>query len=107
MKKLMFASAMFAAVTVAPFAANAAPKSGCPATPARWEKEFVDDVGHLIFSLGYGDTLEDAITIIQSYDRNGDGDVCLATRWEDLNPKSKHFGMSLYIVADNNANATK
>ena len=42
----------------------------------------------------------------QRFDRNGDGGVCLATRWEDLNPKSNWATFTLYLVADNNANAT-
>ena len=107
MKKLMCASAVLAAITVAPFAASAAPKSGCPATPARWERATVQEVGNLIYTLGYVDSVDDGVAeITQRFDRNGDRLVCLATRWENLNPNSKWFGNRLYIVADNNANAT-
>jgi hypothetical protein len=103
-KKLIYASAVFAAITVAPFAANAAPKSGCPATPARWEHLTVTEA---VQRLNDGGVLVTEAEIDQRFNRNGDDEVCLATRWEDLNPKSKWSGFTLYIVADNNANATK
>jgi hypothetical protein len=100
----MCASAVLAAITVAPFAANAAPKSGCPATPARWEYLTIDEV---VERLNDGGVDVSAGEIDQLFNRNGDEHVCLATRWEDLNPKSKWATFTLYIVADNNANATK
>jgi hypothetical protein len=95
---------MFAAITVAPFAANAAPASGCPATASGWKFMSVADVTSRLVAGGVPVTEAE---IDQRFDRNDDDDVCLAIRWENLNPKSKWSGFTLYLVADNNANATK
>ena len=108
MRKFICASALFAAITVAPFAATAAPKSGCPATASGWKEYSVEYVGRLLYKeVGAWTTKTAAIAEIdQRFDRNGDNSVCLATRWEDLNPESNWYEFTLYIVADNDANAT-
>jgi hypothetical protein len=109
-KKLIGASVALLAISMAPFAAAAAPKTGCPATSARWTKYSVVDAGMLLFEeVGAWDSPKDAIAEIdQRFNRNHDEDVCLAMRWgDDLNPKSNWSGFDLYLVADNNANATQ
>jgi hypothetical protein len=108
-KKFVFASAMLAAITVVPFTSDVAAASGCPATSSRWEEYSVAYVGKLLYKeVGAWSTKAAAIAEIdQRFDRNGDDHVCLTTRWDDLNPQSNWDGFTLYLVADNSANATE
>lgn len=90
--------------------ASAAPKTGCPA--GDWAESSVEVAattiyGELVDSGPFG-TLAEFIALIDAvYDRNDDDSVCVKTMWgEDLNPKSHWYGISLFIVRDNNSNGS-
>jgi hypothetical protein len=109
MRKRFLAGLLVSAVVGLPAVTEAAPKKGCPADSSGWQELEVKDAADNIHE-GLIDPLMDLDTLmaqLEGLDRNGDDSLCLVTRWEDSNPKSRWFGTTLFIVVDNNANAGK
>lgn len=101
--------------------AVAAPKTGCPAERSGATEVSVETAGATIWA-GLLDQSpwpggESEFTeLISGFDGNGDGVVCLTTRWGDqLNPNSHWYKVGvaltgsaaqLFTVHDNNANGS-
>lgn len=99
--------------------ALAAPKEGCP-TGQGWEEWTVDGAAARIWPAlldqsAFPGGIEEFELAVDSYDRNGDGLVCIKVMWgEDLNPQSHwyQFGVDLlgspveqFLPRDNNSGA--
>ena len=100
---LLGALAILAALT-ASSVGSAAQKTDCSNESSGWTE---------VTTAAAKDAFEE---VVESYDRNGDGDVCLLVMWgEDLNPNSHWYLVGIeilgtpteqYLVRDNNANGS-
>jgi hypothetical protein len=104
------AAAMLLAVVI-PGAASAAPKEMCPGGESGWEEGTVRDAADEIWA-GLLDTspwpggVDDLAAEIQGrYDRNDNGQVCVATRWGTRPAEQGHwYGVTYFLVRDDNSN---
>lgn len=115
---LALACAGIATILVAG-AAAAAPKTGCPEGQG-WGEWTVEAAAERIWPAlvnpeAFPGGMAELAALIGTYDRNGDGSVCIKVMWgDDLNPNSHwyRFGLELlgspveqFLPRDNNSGA--